>query len=184
MLQDEDTPVGAIENAVDPDAASGPQSLMEQLRAQRQEVAEAKDTLIPLPGYEPMGLQAKYRLMDRPEVEKIGKNVRKRTKDRGEFQMMVLVAVIANACEGFYIRQGGQTVPLKWDDDQGRHVTRWEELAKFCGASDDQVSTAANAIYFMFGGNEFAIGNHGITLNRWFGNTGAEVDADFLGEAV
>ena len=172
----------AIQSAASPEDANGPQSLMEQLRAKRQEVADTKDIKIPIPMYEDLGLQAQYRLMDRPEVEAIGKKNRNTTKDRGQFQMNVLCDVIINACEGFYVQQGGETIPLT-DGDDGPHITRWDELAMFCGASRDQASSGRAALYFMFGGNEFAIGNHGITLNRWFGNTGAEVDADFLGEA-
>jgi len=172
----------AIEVASDTEGALGPQSLMEQLRAKRQEIADTKDIKIPVPMYEDLGLQAQYRLMDRHEVEEVGKKNRKTTKNRGDFQMNVLCDVIINACEGFYVQVGGETVPLTNGDD-GPHITRWDELAVFCGATADQASSARSSLYYMFGNNEFAIGNHGISLNRWFGNTGVEVDADFLGEA-
>lgn len=179
---EEDTHPGTIERVMDPEGANGPQSLMEQLRAKRQEVAETKETMIPLPGYEEVGLQAKYRLMDRPEVEKIGKKIRKQgVKDRGLFQMLALVDVIINSTEGFYVHQDGEQVELTYGDD-GPHITTWPKLAEFLGHAGEP-DTARNAVYWIFGNNEFAIGNHGIVLNRWFGNTGAEVDAEFLGEA-
>lgn len=176
------TQVGAIETAADPEGANGPQTLMEQLRAKRQEVAETKEVKIPLPGYEEYGLQAQYRLMDRPEVEKIGKRLKKNgIKDAGQFQMLALVDVIINATEGFYIQQDGQTVELTNGDD-GPHIQRWEQLAEFMGYQGTP-ETARIALYWIFGDNEFAIGNHGISLNRWFGNTGSEVNLEFLGEA-
>lgn len=179
---DEDDVVDTIETVTDPESANGPQSLMEQLRARREEVASTKETFIPVPGYEEVGLQVQYRLMDRPEVEKIGRKLRKQgVKDRGQFQMLALVDVIIAATEGFYVQIGGHTAPLTYGDD-GPHITRWEKLAEFLGYNGDG-QTARDALYWCFAGNEFAVGNHGITLNRWFGNTGSEVDAEFLGEA-
>src|SRR5689334_4576939 len=82
-----------------------PDSLMEQLRAKRQEIAETRSTFIPIAGYESMGLQVNYNLMERKQIEEIGRRVLKETKDRGERQMLILLDTIINATEGFYIQR-------------------------------------------------------------------------------
>lgn len=180
-METDDIQTGAVDAALEPDANKGPQTLMEQLRARRQEVAESRDTLIALPGYEEVGLQVKYRLMERKEVEAIGKKLRKAgVKDRGQFEMLALTDVMIGATEGFYVNVNGKPEELSAED--GPWVERWEQLAEYLGYNGEE-KTARACLYWVFAGNEFAIGNHGITLNRWFGNTGSEVDAEFLGEA-
>ena len=161
-----------------------PSSLMEQMRARRQEIADKRTTKVPIPGYEEAGhLKGEYRLLDRRETEAIGRRVRKQAKgNRGEFEMLVLCDVIINAAEGFYVTDGGQEIPLTFGDD-GPPITRYEELAKFLGYEGEPPNARA-ALYYVFGNNEFAIGGHGIVLNRWFGNTGIDVDAEFLGEVT
>lgn len=168
--------------------AEGPESLMEQLRDRRRELAATKETLITIPGFEDSGLACKYRLMDRQETEKIGKRIRKLTKDRGDFQMLVLVDILIHACEGFWLRREGEVVPLKMNDGNGApRIERWDQLASFMGYEAEVGEKPPDqrvALYYVFGDNEFAVGQHAIALNRWFANTGVDVDVEFLGEVI
>jgi hypothetical protein len=158
----------------------GPQSLMEQLRAKRQEIAERKDILIPLAGYEAEGLYVKHLLLDRPRVEIIGEKVMRETKDRGERNQLILIDLIIASTAGFFIasRLTVDPEPLK-HEETGELINQWDQLAIYLGG---QPTTAREAVYWIFAGNEFAVGNHGIALNRWFTNTGLDVDLDLLGE--
>jgi hypothetical protein len=180
MLED-DTSVGLTEMA--DGSETRPESLMEQLRARRAELADTKETYLTINGYEEFGFMAKYRLLDRPEVEKIGKRNRKITRDRGDLNMLVLVDTIIAATEGFYIREkDGNMLPIT-DGDDGPPILTWADMARFVGASQEQYQSSRSGLYFVFGNNEWAIGQHGIGLSRWFSNTGLEIDTEFLGEA-
>lgn len=164
--------------------AQGPQSLAEQLRAKRTEIAETRDTLIPITGYNEPVLMAKHRLMDRQEIERIGKRVVKETKDRGERNMRILCDQIINSAVGFYFQRATDPEPLPLEDEHGEYITRWDQLATYLGWDLAQGGTARGALYFIFGDNEFAIGQFGILLNRWMGNTSFEVDSELLGEGA
>lgn len=164
--------------------ADGPQSLAEQLRAKRTEIAETRDTLIPITGYDEPVLMAKHRLMDRPEIEQIGKRVVKETKDRGERNMRILCDQIINSAIGFYFQRATDPEPLPLEDETGETITRWDQLAAYLGWQPQQGGTARGALYYVFADNEFAIGQFGILLNRWMGNTSFQVDQEFLGEGA
>jgi hypothetical protein len=181
MSELEETP---IITGTDEDAKS-PESLMEQLRAKRQEIAETRDTFVPITGYGSVGLQAQHRLMERPEVEDIGRKVLQEVKGRGDRQMRILEDQIINSTTGFFIQRTGDIVPQPLLDEQNgdEQILRWDQLAHYLGwtpASHD--ANARAALYFVFGGNEFAVGQYGILLNRWMGNTSFKVDDVFLGE--
>lgn len=159
--------------------ADAPNSLMEQLRAKREEIASTRDVFIPITGYEVVGLQARYNLLERPQIVEIGNKVLKETKDRSERQMLILIDTIIQATEGFYTQRTGDSDPVPLEDDAGNHVRLWGQLAQYLGG---QSATARDALHFVFGNNEFAIGGHGIVLNRWMGNTSIDVDSELLGE--
>jgi hypothetical protein len=164
------------------DDAQGPQSLAESLRAKRQEIAETRDTMIPIVGYTDPVLLAKHRLMDRPEIEIIGKKVSRETKDRSERNMRLLTDQIINSTVGFFYQRSFDPEPQVLEDEDGTAIEQWDQLATYLGWNPG--GTARGALYFVFGDNEFAIGQFGILLNRWMGNTAFEVDAEFLGEGA
>lgn len=160
--------------------ADSPEALMEQLRAQRTEIAETKDTKLMVTGYEELGLKGHHRLMDRPEVEKLAKRAMKDAKGqgRGQQQMNILLDQIIQSTMGFFVKDQALV------DESGQTITTWDQLASFLGwvPKDASYANARAALYFVFGDNEFAIGGYGILLNRWMGNTNVEVDGEFLGE--
>jgi len=163
--------------------ANAPESLMDQLRARRKEIAETRDTFLVIPGYEETGLVVKHRLMERHEVEAIGKRVFRQTKDRGERNMRILVEQLIDSTSGFF-KSGDNGSPPKelLDKNEEFPVVNWSQLASQIGWDGEGGETSA--LYFMFGNNEFSIGQYGILLNRWMSNTGLDVDLEYLGEGV
>jgi hypothetical protein len=165
-----------------------PESLMEQLRLRRAEVADTKEVLLPIVGFEDFGLHVKHRLIDRIEVEDVGKRVAKQEKDRGERMMLILIDTIILSTEGFYVQRKLDREPVQLLDEKGgtnEPVTRWDQLALNLGWEPPLGNAnARTALMFVFGGNEFAVGQHGIRLNRWLANTGLQVDEEFLGEGL
>jgi len=160
-------------------------SLAEQLRARRAEIAETKDVLIPLIGYEEMGVTVKHRLMERSEIEAIGRKVIQETRDRTERNMRILLDTILNSTMGFYHQANGAPIsPVINDLEDNRQVLNWDEFARYLGWKPGGEGDARSALYFVFAGNEFTIGQYGILLNRWMSNTGLNVDEELLGEGL
>lgn len=160
-------------------------TLADQLRSRRAEISETKDVLLPIIGYEEFGLVAKHRLMDRPEVERIGRKVLSETKNRGERNMRILLDTVINSTVGFYIQKAETEPDPVIDAANGdTSVLNWGELARYLGWTPNGDGDARSALYFVFADNEFAIGQYGILLNRWMGNTSINVDEELLGEGL
>lgn len=163
--------------------ASSPQSPFETLRAKRDEVAAKTDVLIPLgSAYDDIGLHAKYRLITRDEADEIAKNVKGQTKDRNEFMFRVLVDTMIRACEGFFLKHTLETrdedaEPLMTPDGSSPVLT-YHQLAE--GMKGEPFTNHRSAVIYVFGDNEFTVGQHGVLLNRWFSNTGLKVNDEFL----
>jgi len=182
MELEENTPL--IHEMTSDEATAAP-SLADQLRARRAEIAESKDVFLPITGFEEFGLVTKHRLMDRTEVERIGRKILSETRDRGERNMRILLDTIINSTTGFFIQKGEEEPQEIINDLNGNsHVLSWDELAQYLGWSPGEYGDARSALYWIFGNNEFAIGQYGILLNRWMGNTGLKVDEEFLGEGL
>lgn len=156
----------------------GPQSPMEALRAKRDEVAAKRDVLIPLFGYEEMELKVKYRLLERHETDELTKKIRRQTKERSEFMYRVLVDTIILACEGFFIG-GDNPEPLVGENGTG-FIDSYATFAK--ELKGEEIPTHRQAVLYVFGDNEFAVGQHGLLLNRWLGDTNLNIDEELLGE--
>jgi hypothetical protein len=169
----------------------GPQSLQERLRVKRQEIADKHETFIQLPGFEEAGLQVKYRLLDREDVKRIAKNITgangAKRMDRADFKMLVLMDTIINATEGFYTEepQDDEPQPLMESDAPGAEpITTWAQLSKFMDPKGVGEDRQRAALTFCFAANDFAIGQHGINVQRWMTNTNLDVNETFLGEVV
>jgi hypothetical protein len=168
------------------DESVKPPTLADQLRERRTEIAESKTVMLPLTGYEKYGVQVQHRLVDRTEVEDIGRRILNETRDRGERNMRILLDTIITSTVGFYHQiEVEEPTEILNDLDGDARVTNWGQFAQYLGwrvAGEDSYARAA--VYWVFGGNEFAIGQYGIMLNRWMGNTGIKVDEEFLGEIL
>jgi hypothetical protein len=145
--------------------ARGPQSLMEQLRAKRQEVSDTVETFIPIQifsgeyeGEEIPQVFVKYRVIERAEIEAIGKKVRKETRNQGEQMMRVMVDTLIGACEGFYVQpaETDDKEELVWPQDN-RPVSDWVDMAQFLGLEPGQAASIGkrNAVFYVFGDKEF-----------------------------
>jgi hypothetical protein len=184
---EDEAPAAPLAHEITSDEAQGPQTLAEQLRLRRSEIAESHDVYLPLIGYEEYGLHAKHRLMDRQEVERLGRKITAETKDRGERNMRILLDMIILSTSGFFLKEDdGDGYRQVLDDRNGEApVMTWGMLAKYLGWQPDEVDDNARmALYYCFGGNEFMVGQYGILLNRWMNNTGVKVDEEFLGEVL
>jgi len=163
-----------------------PKTLADQLRLRRQEIAESRTVLLPMTGYEEYGVVVQHRLMDRKEVEKIGRKILAETRDRGERNMRILLDTIINSTTGFYLQELGKDPEEIKDDRKGdAPVLTWPMFAYYLGwEPNGGPDDSRSALEFCFGFNEFSIGQYGIILNRWMGNTGVKIDEEFLGEVL
>src|SRR5215831_3599589 len=184
-IEDEAQPLAADITA--DENVQGPGTLADQLRIRRTEIAETHDVYLPLTGYEEYGVHVKHRLMDRGEVEKLGRRVLNETRDRGERNMRILLDMIIGSTRGFYLRDDETDTYAEIHDDRNGEapVMTWGMMAKYLGwAPEEADDNSRMALYFVFGGNEFMVGQYGILLNRWMNNTGLKVDEEFLGEVL
>lgn len=176
--QDVPTPVALAEPL-------GPQSPIEALRAKRDEIEAKREVYIPILGYEEIGLKAKYRLLDRAETTDIGKRVKQQTKGKGqsEFMFRILVDTIIAACEGLYLAPMGVTdedaEPLMNQAKTDPILTYAAFAAEMRGES---FPNHRAAVIYCFGDNEFAVGQHGLLLQRWLTDTNIDIDEELLGE--
>jgi hypothetical protein len=167
--------------------AQGPTTLAEQLRVRRAEIADTQEVMLPLVGYEEYGVKVKHRLMDRQEVEKLARRVANETKDRGERNMRILLDMIIFSARGFYIHDedADEDKPILDDRHGEMPVVDWTSMASYLGwTPNGEYDNARLAVYWVFGSNEFMIGQYGIILNRWMNNTGLKIDEEFLGEVL
>jgi len=186
-LEDEAQPL--VHEITEDEAVQGPGTLAEQLRLRRSEIADTHEVYLPLTGYEEYGVQVKHRLMDRQEVEKIGRKIMNETRDRGERNMRILLDLIINSTRGFYLKDDITGVVSEIKDDRlaeaGEPVMTWGMFASYLGwTPNGDEDNSRVALFWVFGGNEFMVGQYGILLNRWMNNTGLKVDEEFLGEVL
>lgn len=159
-------------------------SLLDQLAEKRQVVADTRETMIQVPGYdkEPPILLIKYRLLEGKDLAKIAGNVRSEFRNRWEQGLHAAVDTFVAAIAGVYIDpgDGAPPVPLTY---QGEPITGFtRELAeglKF----DDKIADPdrpRDVVFGLFGGNDVALSAHSFQLNRWFGNTSLDVSRDMF----
>ena len=168
------------------DEATKQPSLADQLRARRTEIAESREVYLPITGYEEFGVFARHKLLEREDIERIGKQVVGETRDRAERNMRILFDTIIYSTVGFYLKTEDEEGYAQIQDDRhgDAHVTTWPEFAYYLGRDESETSNIRGSLYWVFGGNEFSIGQYGILLNRWMSNTGMKVDEDLLGEML
>lgn len=165
-------------------------SLFDQLASAREETAENRETFIVIPGYESSGMDllARYRLVDGPELEEIARRVEGKGKrrQRGLWSKNLSAALdtMARACTGIYIQRPTDEEPVPLTVG-GEAVSGYGDpnLKTALKIKDESIDTTRKMIVKVFCDNELAISSHSVKLNRWFQNTGLEVDEELLGEA-
>lgn len=155
-------------------------SIMGRLRQKRQQLAAQKTIDLPVAGYGGE-LVVRYQLLD-PLVEgkQIGDRVAQQFKGKDHDSDRVYYALVDSliaACEGFYIRDGGDLVAL--DPEQLGAMT-WSDdrLGDFLGF---QAGNARDAVLQVFAGNRIAVTRHAAELQKWMGDTSGELDTGTLG---
>src|SRR5262252_943765 len=142
-------------------------SLADQLRSRREEIAGNKQVYLPITGYEEFGVVARHRLMDRQQVEEIGRKVIGETRERGERNMRILLDTIINSTSGFFLQSEDEYDEILNAQEGESPVITWTDFARYLGWQPMAEPDSRSAVYFVFGYNEFAIGQYGILLNRW-----------------
>ena len=179
-VNDEVTQVG-IADVVASDGA--PDSLFEQLRQAREATAEDTDMFLAIPGYKEKGihLYAKYQLLDGTALARIGRKVQ-HIKDRWQRNLLAATDTIVASCTGMY-------VDLEEEGNEEGYTQLTADGTPINGYSDElaakmniQSNSARGVVFGMFAGNELAVVQHSMRLQRWMGNTNLSVDEDFPGE--
>lgn len=163
------------------------QSLWDQLAQAREESAQARETFIAIPGYKGIDLLARYRLLEGHEIEKIarrsmGKKKQRQAGSMWDRNLSAAMDTMAEACTGIYYQREGDEEPqaLAFGDEP---IFGFGDPGLVTGLRlDPSLDTVRKVILAMFGGNDLAISDHAIRLNRWFTDTNIDVDEDFLGE--
>lgn len=178
----EDTPVRGLGT----DTPFSETSIIEQLQAEAQEIAGAKEVDIPIKGYQGTGLRVRYHLPDRgKELSDIADKVRREMKDAYSRNLTIAIDTMIHLCSGLYVQPDGVPEPVMLDPgDTGIPVTYDQRLAEILGMENSANAGARAVVRRVFGNNDMAIIAHAEKLNRWFQNTKTDVSLEVwqLGE--
>jgi hypothetical protein len=178
---EEETAPTPIEEAVQSEPE--PENLLEQLAAKRRDVADTRETNIPVPGYdtEPPLLLIRYKLLDGHTLMQMGEKIRRQNKDRWTRALNAAIDTFIGACIGFYYDLGdGILQPLTYHGEHIRGFTM--ELAEALNYKQElpEPPTTRSIVLGLFANNDVAITQHAFMLNRWFQNTSIDVNTELL----
>jgi hypothetical protein len=160
-----------------------PENVLDAFRQKRQAIADTKDVLIALPGYDadPPRRLARYRLLNGHELTLIGDKVRREVKGRWDRQIIAAVDTFIASIEGFFVDLGDGSDPVDHPlTYNGEPVTRFDQtLAEALAFEND--GTARGVVFGLFGGNEVMVSRHNFQLNRWMSDTSSKVDDELMG---
>jgi hypothetical protein len=195
-MDSEPTRFDVISNEEDENVGAFP-SYVDLLRQDYKELSEVEDVLIPVQGYERVGLRAKYRLPESgKELDTIARKAMREHKDTFSRNISVAMDTIIVLCVGLYIQPANTeelglesptpTEPIPLDPENTGEPARYDHrLAEILGLGED-VNSARAVVRALFGNNDLAILAHSEKLSRWIANTKADLDAEFwqLGEGT
>lgn len=177
-MYDEDQPIAPVVPGLD----DPPENLWEQLGQKRKAVADSKDVMLPVPGYDhgtPF-LGVKYRLLDGPEIDKIGARIRTEFSNRWDRTLYAATDTMIAACEGLYYHTGDREwKPLTIAKEPVRGFTA--QLAEAMQFADDigpGVNNPRAVLMALFANNDVAISQHFFLLNRWMTDTSVDVSRE------
>jgi hypothetical protein len=166
----------------------GERSLLEDLATQRAESATDRATFILIPGYNGIDLLARYRLVEGHELEAIARRIQGKGRRGGgglwAKNMAAALDTMATACTGIFYQRDTDPAPQQLTVG-GEPVENFGD-PKLCEGLKilPMPDSVRKIITLVFKGNDIAISNHAMKLNRWFADTNSEVDDDFMGEAL
>lgn len=158
--------------------SNGGHALVDLIQNDLEELANAKDVIIPLKGYDASGLAVKYRMpANGQELDRIGAKVEKENKDRFYQSLWTGVDVMIYLCDGLYVKPDGVEEYVLLDpDDLGEPVRFDGRMAVLTGLPAN--TPARQVVKRVFGNNDLAILAHFERLNRWLSNTKADLDKE------
>ena len=183
-MEDETTIVPPLSEVAASNGQKDPETLLDQLRLAREEIAQSKETFIKVPGYAEKGLPLyiKYRLLEGEELAKIGKRAQN-TKDRWRRNVDAATDTLIVACEGLYLdlaNEGNEDEYTQLTID-GEPVLGFSvAVATRLGIQISEQSPARSVVMGLFGGNELAVLQHSMLLQRWMGNTNLDVNEELI----
>lgn len=159
-------------------------SLLDLLQEDIDDLASTEFVDIRIPGYEKTGLMVRYHLPDTggKELDAIARQVQRETKDTYYRNLLTGIDTMIHLCVGLYVQPAGIPEPVKLDPDFSGTPVRFDQrLAD--SLKWEGVTTARQVVRRLFtsGGivNEMAINSHAEKLNRWLGDTTADVKRNF-----
>jgi len=153
-------------------------SYVNLIQQELNDLAEAKDVYIPVAGYEKSGLATKYRMPENgKELNAIAEKVEKANKDRFYRNLWTVTDTMIALCEGLYVKPEDVEEYVMLDPQESGEPVRYDgRLAELIGLPTD--TRAREIVRKLFGHNDQAIFIHGEKLNRWLGNTQADLQAE------
>lgn len=171
------SPMQAVEGAPEE------RSLLDTLRAAKEE-AEAQETVdIKLPGFEKSSIRlyARYRMLEGKEIDERGRKIRREFKKEFDRQLYGSIDLMIAACEGIFYRTDEDDEPQQLTIG-GSPVTGYTPaLAEAFGVAIDDRHPARSIVLGMFNNNDVAIGAHNLRLSLWMADTSTDVDQALLG---
>lgn len=181
-VDETDTPVPQLETR-------GPfseASIVDLLKEEAAELANAKEVYIPLKGYKGTGLQVCYHLPERgKELDDIARKVQRENKETYYRNIYTAIDTMAWLCSGLYVQPEGAEEPVMLDPgDTGVPVMFDARLAEIIGMDTTETPSARAVIRRLFANNDMAIIAHAEKLNRWLQDTKADLSLEIwqLGE--
>ena len=161
----------------DPGSAPAGGSLRERLAARRRELTEERTFLLAVPGYEDLGLYARYKSLPYEALRAIVKR-HERTMDTAAGELALACDVLIHACI--------ELVEKRDDDSYQSLGFRWgPEAAKELFQIDlPEGATVRNAIQEIFAGRSMSLILHYREYDEQMGTTVAEVDDAQVGESA
>lgn len=168
-------------------------SYVDLLRQEYQELIDSEDVMIPIVGFEKVGLRVKYRMPESgKELDNIARKVAREFKDQFSRNLYTAMDTMIVLCEGLYVLpvaeldlEGQPTEPQPLDPDNAGDPARFDQkLAEIMGFGN--TNSAREVVRKLFGNNDMAIVSHAERLSRWLSNTKADLNVEFwqLGEGI
>lgn len=161
------------------DSPAPPNSLVEQIRNEVEELSEIHEVFIPVIGYNQSNLQIKYRMPESGrELERIGQKVFRESKDRYTRNLYTAMDTMINLCVGLYVQPEDVDEPVELDPQELGYPVQFDErLAQVIGMNGGGGS-ARLVLRKLFGNNDVAILSHAERLSRWLANSQADLDRE------
>jgi hypothetical protein len=179
-MNDEVTPV--VEDAVlggDERTPFSGVSIADLIREEAQELADSKETFIPIVGYEKTGLRAKYVLPESgKELDAIARKVNKEQTGQYDRNLYTAIDTMIHLCVGLYVQPEDVEEPVMLDPEETGEPARFDAYLSSILQMPEGQSTARQAVKRLFGGNEQAILVHTEKLSRWLNNTKADLSLE------